>query len=194
MPKPVEVLRDHERRIDRLEHEIEQLRNAFAIEWGDDDTDPVDTGPAPIELDVNEELASIKSDLKKEHAHLRPHRVEGDEVIMPSPTTEQKKLRKAILENLAFENLDPQHGLSKEDAEHAFVEGGPYWLWLFDREYLVAMPPHVKQIMVNDVLRVDPDTAHELGRDILKADDGVNVQDKIDQILSESENAAYRTP
>lgn len=170
---------------------IMELKGALGTNWDDEVEIPVDNGPGPIEQDLDAEITTIRKEVK-EAAKPRPHRVEGDQVIMPSPTPDQKKLRKAILENLAFENLDPQHGLKKEDAEAAFVEGGPFWLWLFDREYLVQMPQHVKQIMVNDILRVDPETAHELSRDILKDDTGVDVQTKIDQILTESENADLR--
>lgn len=195
-----EAIRAIHARLDSLEQNaadhdrhIMELKGALGgADWDDEVDVPVDTGPAPIEQDLDAEIATIRKDLAKEHASLRPHRIEGDDVIMPSPTPEQKKLRKAILENLAFENLDPQHGLSKEAADAAYVEGGPFWLWLFDREYMVQMPSHVKQIMVNDILRVDPETAHELGRDILKDETGVDMDTKIDQILTESENANLR--
>lgn len=92
-------------------------------------------------------------------------------VEIPPATPEQKRLRTRVLPALALENLPAEHGVTKQVANAAYVQGGPMWLYLFDRDYVMGLSPEVRKAMFEDVLLTNPDEAHELASDILKDED-----------------------
>jgi hypothetical protein len=51
-----------------------------------------------------------------------------------------------------------------------YATGGPVWLYENDREFVMTLSPSIKQHLVADVTMNDPKYAHEMARDILKAD------------------------
>jgi hypothetical protein len=63
--------------------------------------------------------------------------------------------------------MDPP--MDNEEAAIAYGIGGPMWLYLPQRETIMGLPEHVRQMMVEDVERDSPAQAQELGRDILKS-------------------------
>lgn len=50
----------------------------------------------------------------------------------------------------------------------AYGKGGPYWLYLSDRDFVLGLPEDTKRRMLDDLNRQDPKTATEVARDILK--------------------------
>lgn len=55
-----------------------------------------------------------------------------------------------------------------EDAIDVYVKGGPIWLYTGNREFVMSLPMAMRQQMVLDVEQDDHQTAHEMGRDLLK--------------------------
>lgn len=50
-----------------------------------------------------------------------------------------------------------------------YAKGGPMWLYTGNREIFMSYPINVRQAMVADIEEDDPETAQEVGRDVLKA-------------------------
>lgn len=93
--------------------------------------------------------------------------MEGANVTVPSPTPEQSARRQQFVGEIAA-NLP---GLEPEMAEAAYLEGGPVWLYSYDRHHVVNLPDPLKVEMVNDVAETMPETAHEMARDLFKVTD-----------------------
>ena len=83
-------------------------------------------------------------------------------------TAAQKALRERLLLLVALENLPAEWNISKEDAEAAFLKGGPLWLYDIGRDYVMGLPPSTRAGFVQDVNMIDPEEAALLSRDLLK--------------------------
>lgn len=116
---------------------------------------------------------------------------EGAAIVdLPKPTPEQIDFRGEIVSRLG---LRDQYGDEiGEQAEDSFVRGGPLLLYLSDREFVNGMADDVKRLLVSDVEVSSPREAHEMARDILKANtDAANDLDAVrDRILGDVESGA----
>jgi hypothetical protein len=88
-------------------------------------------------------------------------------VTVPAPTKQQEFMRKATAPRV-IANLP---GLDHELATKAYIEGGPIWLHAFSREHVIGLPDDLRWQFVKDVAMTAPESAHELGADILKETD-----------------------
>lgn len=135
-------------------------------------------------LTVDEELASIKGAWYEQ---------DGDLVFMP-PTPAQRRLRERIVKHIHFEDWRQQDAgaksegsvpLDPEAAAEAYIEGGPGWLYHYDRAFVTSLGPELRAAMVEDVAAQSPTQAHELARDLLKDEqnlgEGLNVSDDNDR-------------
>lgn len=86
-------------------------------------------------------------------------------VTLPAPNAERRKTRTGQALTWELHNYLP---LNEAEALHAYVKGGPLWLYGYDRDAVMQMPYAHRQAMVEDVLQDSPRAAHEMGRDILK--------------------------
>lgn len=111
-------------------------------------------------------------------------------VDLPKPTPQQIDFRGQLLPRLG---LRDQYGDEiGEKAEDSFVRGGPLLLYFSDREFVNSMADDVKRLLVSDVELSSPREAHEMARDILKANtDDANDLDAVrDRILGDVESGA----
>lgn len=109
-------------------------------------------------------------------------------VDLPKPTPEQIDFRGELVSRLG---LRDQYGDELgEKAEDSFVRGGPLLLYLSDREFVNGMADDIKRLLVSDVELSSPREAHEMSRDILKANtDQANDLDAVrDRILGDVES------
>lgn len=57
--------------------------------------------------------------------------------------------------------------LDEATALHAYVVGGPLWLYAYDRNAVMQLPMGHRQAMVDDIAKDSPTRAQEVARDIL---------------------------
>lgn len=93
--------------------------------------------------------------------------IDGANVTVPSPTENQRARREAAAEFIVA-NLP---GLEPDLAASAYLEGGPVWLYSYDRHHVVNLPDELKKEMVEDIAETMPETAHEVSRDLFKVTD-----------------------
>lgn len=72
--------------------------------------------------------------------------------------------------------------LDHQTAVEAFVKGGPAWLYVYDRDFVISMPTNWKQALVADVEQDSPREAAEMARDILKDGQGVDQQTALETL------------
>lgn len=101
------------------------------------------------------------------------------EVEAPAPTPEQEDEREVFAREKL--KLEEQYG---EDSGAEYIQSyrkvGPNLLYLTDRDFVLGLPPEVKQEMIADLLRFSPEEAHEMSRDIMKVDEAPDSQISID--------------
>lgn len=56
------------------------------------------------------------------------------------------------------------------EVDYAFVQYGPYYLYEYDRDFVMQQAPELRALLVEDLAADDPKRAHEMGRDILKSE------------------------
>jgi hypothetical protein len=94
----------------------------------------------------------------------------GNVVVDLPPVSEEKAAaRKAFAEKA----LDFATALGTDEATtaslvDAYVKGGPLWLYYGNRDFVVALPDHIKAAMIQDVSEQSGREAQQMGRDILK--------------------------
>lgn len=89
-----------------------------------------------------------------------------------SPNEAQRIQRADLVDRLELENLPKEHGQSKTEANAAYLSGGPLWLYLLDRDFVMTLSQELRAALVDDLIAGGfEQDATELGRDILK-DDG----------------------
>lgn len=101
--------------------------------------------------------------------------VQGDDVTFAAPNKRQRLMRRQLIPSMGFEhwttptNDDAPAPPPQGQIAAAYEEGGPLWLYTYDRDYVVSLPPEVHQAMVQDVLAApDNETARWFGADLLK--------------------------
>lgn len=141
---PTEALLMLARAIDDLRAATWEPQDPWSqpLDWGD--TPPADLGPA-MEVQSGDDWSEI--------------------TIRPVSDEKQEKRELFAQEVLMLENLD---GIDDEEAYAAYAKGGPLWLHVFDREYVMGLSIQARMGMVADVLEEDREAAHLLSRDILK--------------------------
>lgn len=92
----------------------------------------------------------------------------GEIIFRVCDDSEKRERREAFVGQL---NLDVAYGA--EDAPEGgwdalYVNAGPMWLYLHDRDLLIQYSYEIRQAMVADVLEDDPQAGHEMARDVLK--------------------------
>ena len=132
----------------------------------------------PVEMHDNSEQAT------EQHVSQ-----DGSVVVdLPSPTPEQIDVRAQLLPKMGIAD---QYGEAQADEfEKAFIRGGPLLFYYTDRDYINALPPDVKQALVEDVLVSSPREAHDMGRDILKDLDPGTPEQAIERQVGDMENGS----
>lgn len=89
------------------------------------------------------------------------------EVELPPVTDEMKDKRRKFARNI---------GLEDDNIEY-YAKGGPLWLYLGDREFVMGLPVEWRRDMVQDVMETGlTKDAEEMGRDVLKDEGPGNVE------------------
>jgi hypothetical protein len=88
-----------------------------------------------------------------------------NEVELPVPTPEQVEARMRWAQRRKLHEFIP---LSYTQAVEAFAKGGPMWLYLGNRDAVMAMPFEYRQELVRMVAEDSVPQSQEVGRDILK--------------------------
>lgn len=150
------------------EDRAEQALHDESLEAGLEDLDPAQRAEA---LAARRRLAEDSGTTAEsvEDSVVR-HKVSSDgiEAEFPIGTPEQEEIRKRVLPQLDFSDLE---GIDPEDATSAFIAAGPLWLHAFDRAYVMSLPEETRRVFVMDVEHQSTRDAQELGRDILKSMD-----------------------
>lgn len=99
---------------------------------------------------------------------------EAVEVLIPAPDEAKWVYRR----DFALHQLKLNDYFASEHSDNApegfntwaevYAKGGPYWLYVSDRECVMSFPMELRAAMVQDVLEDNPRVAAEMGRDILK--------------------------
>lgn len=161
MPKAADIIKDHEHRIKVLEQHVFNLLAAATA--GDIDLEE------EIELDDDVPGAKVEPPSKPQRKAIKLEGLgDSSDVVIPEATEEQARMRHSLIPLINLGGLPKQHGLDKEPAEEAYLTGGPYWLYLFDRDYVMGLPPEAKQAMYQDLLIDDVRRATDFARDVLK--------------------------
>lgn len=115
-----------------------------------------------------EEPAESREDWNRRRAFEVEHSedLEKSLVTLPSVSEEKKAKRRALAEAMALDTEFP--GI---EAVETYAKGGPVWLYTGNRDFVMGLPDHMRAEMVRDVLEDDPETAHDMGKDILKQAD-----------------------
>lgn len=93
----------------------------------------------------------------------------GDEEIaidLPPVSAERKAARRKFASD--YMKLHETYKDLGEQAIEAYVKGGPMWLYLADRAYVIQMPYEWKRLLIEDVNEDSPGDALDMSRDILK--------------------------
>lgn len=149
----------------------------------------------PSEVDaeiqaVQAQLVDCTNDEEREalNAKLRLLRDEGKSLTSAVPEGQRPRISDDVVD---FEAVTPERMAARAGwaTEHklweflplgpaetvkAFAKGGPMWLYLGNREAVMAMPFDWRQWLVTEVHQDSPAAAQEMGRDILK-DEGTGV-------------------
>lgn len=142
---------------------------------------------------TDEQLAEQRKIIAEEAArHERERGIvhEGDQVDIAGPTDEQRLLRKQLNKQIGWEHWvrsDQYEStpLPPPEAEAAYVQGGPYWLYHYDRDFVMQQPMAVKQAMVDDLRRTHVELANELGADLLMYREANDASVTMDNILGQ---------
>lgn len=90
---------------------------------------------------------------------------DGEATVKLPPVSPERYMRRLAWAKQALLN----EGLGgDEDWEEVYAKGGPMWLYLGNRDYVLGLPQHLRAEMVADVEQDSPTDAHELSADILK--------------------------
>ena len=86
-------------------------------------------------------------------------------VDIPAASPERQHLRRS---EAVARNYESFLEVPMEGFLDAYAKGGPMWLYLGDRDAIMAMPYEWRLEMVNDIEQDSPRQAQEVARDILK--------------------------
>lgn len=157
-----EVLRNAIARIDQLEARVAEL------EINDDGWNaPFIEETEPMLPPINELAEENPNDqMAEEHVETNSFKLkDSDTVVIPVPTKDQLLVRTKFIE---AEGLAHLRALPANEAESAYLKGGPIWLHAFDRDYVMSLPFEARAAMCQDIYMTDKVTAGEMARDILK--------------------------
>lgn len=88
-------------------------------------------------------------------------------VNLPAPDGRTRRTRYDWAYDIKLGHMiEPQ--LDEHVGARAYAKGGPMWLYLYDRDAVMKMPPEWRRMFVTDVQQQSPAQAQELARDILK--------------------------
>lgn len=88
--------------------------------------------------------------------------------VAAAPVSEEKAYRRAKFAEVFLE-LD--QNFRQDGLTDAYAKGGPAWLYSTSsgRKFILGLPYHVRQAMVNDIEEDSPSAAAEFARDVLMA-------------------------
>ena len=94
---------------------------------------------------------------------------EDSTLIDIKPVSDEKRERREAFarEVLDFGAYTKELELDEDTAVQAYGLGGPVWLYIGNRDLFLQYPWEVRRMMVRDVLEEDPETARDMGRDVL---------------------------
>lgn len=105
-------------------------------------------------------------------------------VDIPAASPERQAGRRFVATRDDFYSFLSTPGLTKEEFVEAYAKGGPMWLYLGDRDAIMAMPPAWRQAMIQDIEQDAPLQAQEVARDILK-DVDAGTPEAVDRVYGE---------
>lgn len=88
-------------------------------------------------------------------------------VDLPPVDDERKATRREFAKQIGIPGQYPT--FPEEDILHAYELGGPMWLYLNDRDFVMKLPDVYRQQMVLDVMQDSERDGTNMGRDILKS-------------------------
>lgn len=107
------------------------------------------------------------------HVDLTPENIMVD---LPPASPQRQVRRRAMAEQLDLPGFFPIVMRTTEEARQglidAYVKGGPFWIYMDNRDLIMQMPMWARQEMVEDVNEIgDVRLAHEFARDVMKTED-----------------------
>jgi hypothetical protein len=105
-------------------------------------------------------------------------------VDIPPASPERQEDRRRFARNGHLHSFLSQPALNEAEFEDAYAKGGPMWLYLGDRDAIMAMPPEYRVLMVADIEEDSPAQAQEVARDLLM-DRGAEGTTAVDRIYGE---------
>jgi hypothetical protein len=90
-------------------------------------------------------------------------------IDIPPPDDRRRAARRKIAGELRFhEFLTASPFATDEEFIAAYVKGGPMWLYLGDRDAVMAMPGDYRRLLIADIEQDSAPQAQDVARDILK--------------------------
>lgn len=105
-------------------------------------------------------------------------------VDIPPASPERQEDRRRFARNGHLHSFLSQPVLNEAEFEDAYAKGGPMWLYLGDRDAIMAMPPEYRVLMVADIEEDSPAQAQEVARDLLM-DRGAEGTTAVDRVYGE---------
>jgi hypothetical protein len=150
-------------RADLVEHAIQATRDQLASE-----TDPETRAALEALLRL---LTDDGAAVEQPSQGARVQSIDaGNEIVVdiPPPDAKRAAQRRKFVEAAGLYDFVTQPVLTKEEFNAAYVKGGPMWLYLGDRDAVMAMPEQMRYLLVADIEQDSPVQAQEVARDILK--------------------------
>lgn len=149
-----------------------------------DDLDPEDRAKV---MEARARLAQDKPGQYAEHAMEAgkqvASKVSSDEITVELPPVDEERAEQRRKFATEVAKLSQHYKDLDQQAVEAYVKGGPMWLYLTDRDFVMQMPVQWKRFMVQDVNKDSPKDAYDLGRDILKDTTAQGPESTVEAIL-----------
>jgi hypothetical protein len=132
--------------------------------------DPEDRRALEAQLRLAEETGASAADVVPE-GQREQVTVSDSEILveLPAATPEVAHARRQWAETHDAHTFFKAFEKDKPGFVDAYVKGGPLWIYHSDRDAVMQMPFEWRRDLVADIGHHSPATAHEVGRDLLKA-------------------------
>lgn len=167
--KPIEVTVSKEK-FDELH------TKAFEFGWPSDnsDLDGLDPGERAESIAARQRLQAEGRGRYREDPLTTEFKPEAEtpdaglREVAAAPVSAEKQERRA---KLAVTALELDLNFRQDGLDTAYMKGGPAWLYSTadGRKFILGLPYHVRQAMVNDIEEDSPSAAAEFARDVLMA-------------------------
>jgi hypothetical protein len=132
--------------------------------------DPEDRRALEAQLRLAEETGASAADVVPE-GQREQVTVSDSEILveLPAATPEVAHARRQWAETHDAHTFFKAFEKDKPGFVDAYVKGGPLWIYHSDRDAVMQMPFEWRRDLIADIGHHSPATAHEVGRDLLKA-------------------------